>query len=484
MNKPHMLKINLNGGIISAGDLYEIIESAERAGIESVQLGNRQQLYLQVDPADTATLERELLRSGIEYEMDEDRFPNLVSSYVCADIFPSTPWLSEGVYKDVLGSFNFSPVLKINLTDPRQCLIPGLNGNLNFIASGTSHYWYLHLRFPRTNTLYLWPSLVYTDDIALISAEIERRILNSKDLYYANTQANGNELYLKVQKALNSARQSYQAGPGFNTFELPCYEGFHPYANRLWLGIYRRNEQFSLRFMKDICLLAIEHKLGQLYTSPWKSLIIKGIQPAARPAWEELLRRHEINSGHSLNELNWQLEDLSENELTLKQYLVEKLDAADISTAGLCFAIKSRPGSGLFGSVAIRIEPAATNNPLFSIEHSADFDAHGREFVPYRKKLRKSQLAPALINLCRQYSIRLKPAQSLPEKRSSGQDEGTRTGNIYECIDCMSRYDEDLGDTRLNIRPGIKFHTLSSYICPLCDAPMENFRPLTLPSFE
>ncbi len=479
MTAPSTLKINLIGGIISAGDLYEILESAERAGVETLQLGNRQQMYLQVAEDEKATIERELLRSGIEYEINEDRFSNLVSSYVCADIFPSTPWLSEGVYKDVLGLFNFSPVLKINLTDPRQCLIPGLNGNLNFIASETSHYWYLQLRFPRTNTLYLWPSLIYTDEIALISASVEKMILNHKELYYANVLADGQELYLKVQKTLKTERQNYQTGPGFSAFELPRYEGFHPYNNRLWLGIYQRNEQFSLRFLKELCLLAIELKLGQLYTSPWKSLIIKGIQTSDRPAWEELLRRHEINYGHSLNELNWQVEDLSENELRLKQFLVEKLDAADISTAGLCFAIKSKPGSGLFGSIAIRIESKENKKDKFSIEYSADFDAHSRQFIPYKTKLGKSQLGPAVITLCRQFSTRKKPEQSYtPEKTNSGHDQHQRNGHLYECMDCMTRFDEDLGDTLRNIPPGTDFLSMESYICPLCDAPMEKFRSI------
>ena len=63
------------------------------------------------------TLAEELRRYEIAYEIDEDNFPNIVSSYPAEEIFITKTWLSEGVYKDIFDSFNYRPKLKINISD-------------------------------------------------------------------------------------------------------------------------------------------------------------------------------------------------------------------------------------------------------------------------------------------------------------------------------------------------------------------------------
>jgi hypothetical protein len=95
-----------------------------------------------------------LAQAGIPCEVDADRHPNITSSYVVEDVFHNTTWLREGVYKDILDLFDYQPQLKINLIDRNQTFIPFFTGNLNFITSDTPNYWYLHLRFPKTNALY------------------------------------------------------------------------------------------------------------------------------------------------------------------------------------------------------------------------------------------------------------------------------------------------------------------------------------------
>ena len=45
----HLIKINLPGGFVSAGDLYEILLIAENAGARHIRFGNRQQLYFTIE---------------------------------------------------------------------------------------------------------------------------------------------------------------------------------------------------------------------------------------------------------------------------------------------------------------------------------------------------------------------------------------------------------------------------------------------------
>ncbi|MEO6845271.1 MAG: rubredoxin, partial [Ginsengibacter sp.] len=48
MKNHHTIKINFRGGIISPGDLLEILEAASLAGVSKVSFGLRQQLILEI----------------------------------------------------------------------------------------------------------------------------------------------------------------------------------------------------------------------------------------------------------------------------------------------------------------------------------------------------------------------------------------------------------------------------------------------------
>src|SRR5436305_15170320 len=95
----YCVKINLPGGVISAGDLYEILQIAENAGADTVSIGNRQQLYFCIAHDRLEDLEIGMLQAAIDYEINGDQFPNIVSSYVTENIFNTESWLNEGVYK-------------------------------------------------------------------------------------------------------------------------------------------------------------------------------------------------------------------------------------------------------------------------------------------------------------------------------------------------------------------------------------------------
>src|SRR5665213_465137 len=83
----HLIKINLPGGFVSAGDLYEILLIAENGGATHIRFGNRQQLYFTIEGNGLEDLENEMLRGEIHYEIDGDSYPNIVSSYVADTIF-------------------------------------------------------------------------------------------------------------------------------------------------------------------------------------------------------------------------------------------------------------------------------------------------------------------------------------------------------------------------------------------------------------
>lgn len=336
------IKINFLGGIISPGELYNILVAAGRAGVYFVSFGLRQQLLIDVPSETVGLLTEELEKLEVCYESDTDNFPNIVSSYPAEEAFINNTWLSEGVYKDIFDGMDYRPRLKINISDSNQSFTPMLTGNINWVASSTAqHFWHLFVRFPKTNTIYEWDQMVYTNDVANLSAEIEKIILQFKDEFYDNKLANGVLLFKKIDlaKFITKPAEKPAVLPAFN---LPYYEGLNRYDNKYWLGIYRRDELFSVSFLKDLCLLCLKTKIGQLCSTPWKSAMVKGIEEKDKSSWNRLLEKHQINVRHAANELNFQVEDNCKDGLALKNYLVKRLNNEDTRTFGVCIGIKTR----------------------------------------------------------------------------------------------------------------------------------------------
>src|SRR5882757_2465424 len=430
--KNYIVKINLPGGIVAAGDLYAIVEAAEKAKVSEVQFGTRQQLFCKVADKYGAAFLQELEQKGISFEANEDRYPNIVSSYVTEGVFGNANWVSEGLYKDILDGLHSRPRLKINLVESKQTFVPFFTGNINFISSDTGNYWYLYIRFPRTTIIYPWKDLVYFRDIPRISRLIEEIILNNRELYYDQPVVNGDALYAAVQGRENFVMQRITAPLKLPVFSLPYYEGFNRYGNKLWLGIYRREEVFPLSFLRDICLICLQTKIGQLYTTPWKSLIIKGIEEDDRRLWDYALGKYRINVRHASNELNWQVEELCEEGLRLKRYLVRQFDNEDIRTYGLCFAIKTRPGSGISGSVVIRRQQNHSPNQRkaldrYDILYTQDFNPNSKDVVLFRKDLEKETLGTYLVSLCK-YFYELQSKEDLIPHPAYRQDGELRPG--------------------------------------------------------
>ncbi|HMF70001.1 MAG TPA: hypothetical protein VK616_00925, partial [Flavitalea sp.] len=359
------IKINFLGGIISPGELYNILIAAGRAGVYYVSFGLRQQLLIHVPSETVGLLTDELVKLDVCYESDTDNFPNIVSSYPAEEAFINNTWLSEGVYKDIFDGIDYRPRLKINISDSNQSFTPMLTGNINWVASSTAqHFWHLFVRFPKTNTIYEWDQMVYTNDVANLSGEIEKIILQFKDEFFDNKLANGVLLFKKIdlEKFITKSVERPALLPVFN---LPYYEGLNRYDNKYWLGIYRRDELFSVSFLKDLCLLCLKTKIGQLCSTPWKSAMVKGIEEKDKSVWNRLLEKHQINVRHAANELNFLVEDNCKDGLALKNYLVKRLNNEDTRTFGVCIGIKTRKKSEVFSSILVRRKAVLS---IFGIE--------------------------------------------------------------------------------------------------------------------
>jgi rubredoxin len=266
---------------------------------------------------------------------------------------------------------------------------------------------------------------------------------------------------------------------------LPYYEGFNRYDNKNWLGIYRRDELFPLKFLKDVCMVCMQTKIGQLYTTPWKSLIIKGIEHCDRKFWDHALGKYRINVRHASNELNWQVEDNCDEGLNLKRYLIRQFDKDDVRTFGLSFAIKTRPKSGLFGSIIIRKQSNNSANQRklldrYDILYTRDFNPNSKDLTLFRKDIKKENLGVYLISLCKHFYELQSNKEVIPKDiyidKSVPDKETTESLKVFQCKHCYTVYDQQYGDPLNGIERGIKFQDLhNDYECPTCNSSKDDF---------
>ncbi|GAB3881600.1 rubredoxin domain-containing protein [Spirosoma agri] len=472
MRDYYTVKINMPAGIVSPGTLQTILTLAHDAKVRTVRFGARQQLLMTVHYEDMRFLEKDLKKHQIVYEVNTEQYPNIISSYCGEDVFRTGAWLRESEYHTVLDQFDYQPRLKVNLSDSNQSFTPFFTGNLNFIASSEPHFWYLYVRPKQSNTLFRWPTLIYVNDLGRLAKAVEEAMLDQ-----------GHRDEEQLYKAV-TAEQSFITQPATDEvhlpeFSLPYYEGFNRYGQRSWLGLYRRDEQFSIAFLLDVCAVCLTTRIGELCVTPWKSLIIKGIEEKDRAAWSYILGKHNINVRHAANELAWQTEDHTDEGTQLKHYVLRYFEKHDTRTFGLCFGIQTRPKSEVFGSVLVRKRPLLQIGQLalisvYDVYYTDAFNPNSRTYHLFEKGLLKIHLPNQINRLCRTFNTRRAQERTAIVRLEPEKPEPTfvPVSIVYQCPHCYTVYDEQYGDVLNGIPAGTAFSELpGDYCCSTCDAP-------------
>jgi rubredoxin len=483
MRDYYTLKVNLPGGIVSPGALQQVLLLAYEAKVRQVRFGGRQQLLMTVHYEDMPFLKKDLKTHQVAYEVNTEQHPNIISSYCGEDVFRTGDWLREGEYHTVLDQFDYQPRLKVNISDGNQSFTPFFTGNLNFIASPEPHFWYLYVRPKQSNTLSRWPDLVYTNDVGRLAESVETALLNQD---FQNEAA----LYTAVTStsAKNFVTQPATQEVDLPEFSLPYYEGFNRYGQRSWLGLYRRSEQFSIAFLLDACALCLKTRVGELCVTPWKSLIIKGIEEKDRAAWSYVLGKHDINVRHAANELAWQTEDYDDEGAQLKNYVVRYFQKYDIRTFGLCFGVQTRPKSEVFGSVLVRRRPLLQIGQLallsvYDLYFTENFNPNSRTYYLFERGLLKIHLPNQLRLLSRKFNARLADSELVVAGPEAEKTEFIPVIQpvVHQCQHCFTVYDAQYGDERQGVVAGVLFEELpATYRCATCDAPKEALLPTEL----
>jgi len=325
-----------------------------------------------------------------------------------------------------------------------------------------------------------WHEWIYTNNLGAVTKAIEEVLEDPalglrRDLIF---------LERLVKKKLAQLSYIYVEGvqpDKYVPFYLPYYEGFNKAAGSYWLGIYRRDEYFDLAFLREVCDLCQKTRIAELYTTPWKSLIIKEIDPSCRPLWDFILGKYRVNVRHAANELNWQIEDLCEEGLSIKRAVIRHFDKEDVRTYGLCFGVQIKAQSKMFASVLIKKK--AVKNPdrlkslnRYDILHTVDFNPNTQKWILFREAVKKEYIGTYLVSLCKEFYSRQTGYATRPLEEDFKEVQLHNMKKIYQCKSCLSVYDPEQGDALLEISPGTPWQDVpESYGCAVCGSPKSDF---------
>jgi len=464
-------RIFIKGGILSPGELKLILRMTEELGLKTIKFGSRQDVLIPYKESNKLITDQ-YPSINIDYNQKHD-FQNIVCSYVSADIFPATNWLKGSTYLYILEQFRFAPKLKINITDPKQQLVPLFNGQLNFIASENEDYWHLNLNLPGWEGEVEFPVLVYSWDIPKIAEAIEEFYEETTDISL---------LFDLINEKIDTNNRTIEKKLDIPFQPFPYYEGMNKMGdNEYWLGLYWRNNEYDIDFLKDFCDFCLESRIGKICITPWKSFIIKGINRKYKLSLEKLLGKKGINVRHSSLELNWQLPVDNYEALELKKSIVRNFDQNDISTYGLNFSITDRIKSETYFTSAV-VEKNQTPTivkefnirPTYNVLYCKNFNPNTKEYLMYAQDVDKMELPGLLMELSKLYFEKLGEIED-SEKQLLEADKIAK--EVYQCSECLTVYDPEFGDKNANIEPGILFKNLpETYICSVCDAQKEVYK--------
>ncbi|MBD0832734.1 rubredoxin domain-containing protein [Aestuariibaculum sediminum] len=470
-------RLRINGGVLSPGELKYICEAAEGLGLDAISFGSRQDIIFPEEIDESKFHQFDKIKF---IKPKRDGMENIVSSYVSADILPNTSWLTSDRYLYVLEQFKHKLKLRVNITDPKQRLVPLFTGNINFIASEHEDYWYLYIRLRGWNKTEMYPALIYSWDMDKIELAIENVLIEEPE--------NVETLFELVSDAVDTNNRTVDKPLEVPFYPFPYYEGMNRFGDKYWLGLYWRNNRYDIAFLKAMCDLCSENKIGKISITPWKSFIVKGIPVKFKLQWEKFLGSYGINVRHSMLELNWHLPVFDSHALNLKKYLVTNFDQNDISTYGLTFGIANYESKSYhFTSIVIEKNKSPENlgdfviRDTYNLLYAKNFDPNTREYIMHVQDVDMVELPGLLMELSKLYfeQLGMERAQNVVVNEKIE----THKTEVYQCKECATIYENKYGDVTQNVSPNTPFESLpETYECSLCESPKSSFEKKILVS--
>ncbi|MEN9444787.1 MAG: hypothetical protein RIS47_1677 [Bacteroidota bacterium] len=468
------IKIFVPGGRLATDSLSHLLETCRLAQVSHFQFGRRQEIILCLPEKQLPYLIQNL------GEFDYDTGPhgsyakhNVITSALAENLCSSNYWIRGGIFLDILDTINWTPSIRVNITDLKQDLVYSFTGDINLIPSDERNFWHIYLRNRIGGDLFYLPSVIHSDDI--------HRLVRSYEEIHKDTHISLEAKISHLEEVLADRLQAISIAPHIKVAEFFNYEGIHPYAEgKNWIGLYKRETRFSLQDLAAIVSLCRQHQIGHIYTTPWKTILIKEITDAQLTDWKLLLAQSDLNIGQSYAELNWQINDFDDEAQHLKAFLRRELVAHDISSNGVIIGINNNKNYS-FSHVIIEkntfpVRIGTEELASYTIYIRKDFNPTFNEFEVFRKWIVKSSLINILKQVFtlyyekayREYATFTAQPMNTGKQRQNADSPTDAT--IHQCPHCQTRYLSEIGDSSQEIPAGTPFAQLPYYYrCPICD---------------
>ena len=489
MNERVDLRVACPGGIIGTGALRTVAELSGAWGVDRLTIGHRQDLLVAGIPDTYVARFRSAVAPLRVDRAEASGHPNVTSSAAACGIARGVPWLDAGIIQSILTGIRFRPSFAINVADPHQDLLPLTSGLVNFLAADEVDSWRISVaadhhprrgaRAPGRHDRVTLPYLVPSEYVAEAVRAAEETVGDAG----AEASHVSEDLAHAVRVRLGARLVHADTGQRLPPPEYGDYEGVHPMqsGSGYWIGMSAGTRPFRHRFLEQMCIRAAQQGIGAVFTTCWRSLVLKNVAQEQLPEWRMLLGRHGVRVRHVDAALHWQISDRLPQARDLAGTTIARLARRSIVTSGLSFAVTDDPTRH---EVAVAVQPLADERLPFSrlrrryaVRHREGFDRHNPGWLTFARRLRERDLAAAIATLTRRF-YRDDGEPPTPEAEPPEPPAEERSG-AHSCAACGNEYDPSYGDPLGQVSPGTVFAALpAGWRCPVCDGPPADYQPL------
>jgi rubredoxin len=407
-------RISLSGGWMTTQELRDMVGWAGAAGAEFLAAGDRQDWRLEGPSPGRLPPRLSVRPTG---SLQSSAYGNPPSA--------ALPWLTTGVWMDLLAQIPLPPELDVQLLHDGARAHFIRWGHVRLIAQRAAHRWAVALRRPGTTRLLAIETPFETGSIpALIQTASE-------------AWSNGDESF-------------WQGTPLSEAPPTPTFptEGFHDETSATFAFGFWSPARFRVEHLRDLAWLAWDSGAHRVWLTPDRVLLVQGVPQKHRGEWEQWLARTRLPARHGDVARSVRCADSASSAP-----VAAHLHAEDRLPFGGAITVADEAlnrGDGVCGPFPVVIGTA--HSWLF---RSADGARSG-----------EGTLAEVLEAL---------------GKRTVGEETPRPSPIItgHRCSSCLTVYEPAIGDPRGGVSPDTPFEALPpTWECPVCGGPHRNYIPL------
>ena len=460
------------GGRIPFSVLRHAAELAMVHGNGCITLGSRQEIILgEIQSQSRDRVRRELGSLLVEHH---PRRPNIVTTRPVAGRAGRTPWLSDGAYESVLSQFMTAPAIPVNLSDPRQGVLPLYTGQINFIASPEPGYW--HVSFNARGQLrpIVLSTAVHGDGVPAATFVVQNAIMHDNALDLP-------ELQRTLVENLGGLARELPPSVAVRHDEVRPVEGFEfdAQSDCYTLGIPVLAQPLPGAFLVDLCLAARGLSIATAGLTPWQSLLIHGISSSARADFERLLLRHRV----SIHTGAWDsacFQDIhTPGAVKAGAELLSALNQNFPHPGGLRIGLTDHCGVIPDTPIVVRAETPPARwpfrpEPRFNVYVRENFDRFNPMLISCATGVGAGRMRHVVLDLVERFGAGQAAGVPLATQLLPAPLRGVAL--IHQCAECHTEYSEQYGDPLGGIDAGTPFAELpANWNCPTCGATQSKY---------